>query len=510
MRLNGLLLVAACLMVSIVACTSAHLMAIPPAEGPYARQKIQADLCAPDALSEAVPYKILFVIDTSYSNSWNDPQGRRAAAVRNAITAHLGEATVSFGVITFSDAPRVQTFGFTRDLMILNGAVQNIAIPQGGTNYSDTMWAMSNFVLADANNLSVEEKARTHYLIYWLSDGMPTVGVTDQTALVPGVTYLRQQLESQVAELKFNSAYLGGVPPTTPDEMAGASALLHAMANAGAGTFDDIPSGAGFTFAIDPRPLLTAFSLQGVVAYNQNAMFAPGEPTADTDADGLSDDTETQHGLDPGNRDTDGDGLSDGVEWLLPSQQDPATPDNACTSGATDTDGDGLNDCEEKLLGTFPNNPDTDGDGLIDSVEVLHGSSPLSADPQTDTDLDGMPDHTEVLLHLPARVPNTPDEWRDWGYTYEASKIESATPTDGPPCYHVTVSNVSMAETPALAPNPAGSNVLQLIATFTTGGPTSKARVFRAQMQGLFHRPDAVQPATGIFALEAKDFAELK
>ena len=65
---------------------------------------------------------------------------------------------------------------------------------------------------------------------------------------------------------------------------------------------------------------------------------------------------------------------------------EPADPD-------VDTDQDGLTDTEESALGTDPNNPDSDGDGLSDGEEVDLGSNPNRAD----TDEDGVSDGDEVL-----------------------------------------------------------------------------------------------------------------
>ena len=90
----------------------------------------------------------------------------------------------------------------------------------------------------------------------------------------------------------------------------------------------------------------------------------------DSDADGLSDDDETNvYGTDPNDADTDDDGLSDGDEVALGT--DPLDPD---------TDGDGLSDGDEVALGTDPTNPDTDGDGDTDGEEVDFGTDPTDPD----------------------------------------------------------------------------------------------------------------------------------
>ena len=135
-----------------------------------------------------------------------------------------------------------------------------------------------------------------------------------------------------------------------------------------------------------------------------------GDPSADTDGDGLQDAWEQANGLnvgandaagdpdnddltnleeftastDPNEADSDGDGLNDGAEAKT----------HLTKPLMSDTDGDGLNDGREiNDLKTDPLTTDTDQDGLSDGheVETLHTSPVL-----TDTDADGYDDSTEV------------------------------------------------------------------------------------------------------------------
>lgn len=95
--------------------------------------------------------------------------------------------------------------------------------------------------------------------------------------------------------------------------------------------------------------------------------------SGDSDGDGLPDEWEVAHSLDPNDpgdafEDPDRDGLT-----ILQEYQAGTDPFQA------DSDGDGLNDGEEAARGTNPLLGDTDGDGLWDGLEVQTGSDPLDA-----------------------------------------------------------------------------------------------------------------------------------
>jgi hypothetical protein len=85
--------------------------------------------------------------------------------------------------------------------------------------------------------------------------------------------------------------------------------------------------------------------------------------------------------------DADGDGIPD--DWEIAHGLDPNDPADALE----DPDHDGLTNLEEYTLGTDPHNADTDGDGLSDGAEVhRYHTDPL----RVDTDGDGIPDGIEV------------------------------------------------------------------------------------------------------------------
>ncbi|MBS1859361.1 MAG: Ig-like domain-containing protein [Acidobacteria bacterium] len=104
--------------------------------------------------------------------------------------------------------------------------------------------------------------------------------------------------------------------------------------------------------------------------------------------------------LPSGNLDSDNDGIPD--QWELDHGLNPHDPSDALL----DPDQDGLTNLREYQIGTDINNPDTDGDGLLDGEEVnatghnctvgahpvCYHTNPLLAD----TDGDGVNDYTEI------------------------------------------------------------------------------------------------------------------
>ncbi|MHA7926486.1 MAG: PA14 domain-containing protein [Marinobacter sp.] len=109
---------------------------------------------------------------------------------------------------------------------------------------------------------------------------------------------------------------------------------------------------------------------------SESLAFNPRFPPLDEDQDGIYDNWEIVHGLDP---------------------SDPSDSNS-------DPDNDLLVAADEFLLGTSENNPDSDSDGIPDGAEFALGLNPLDAsDAQEDLDGDGF---TNLKEYLASTDPN--------------------------------------------------------------------------------------------------------
>ena len=110
----------------------------------------------------------------------------------------------------------------------------------------------------------------------------------------------------------------------------------------------------------------------GYLDGSEDLAFRPSFPPLDGDQDGIYDNWETVHGL------------------------DPSSPSDA----NSDPDNDLLVAADEFLLGTSENNPDTDSDEIPDGAEFAFGLDPLNpSDAQGDLDGDGFTNLREYLTN---------------------------------------------------------------------------------------------------------------
>ncbi len=154
------------------------------------------------------------------------------------------------------------------------------------------------------------------------------------------------------------------------------------------------------------------------------SIFFTNPYVADSDNDGLDDETELEYNLDPTNShdvgfDHDYDGLSTLSEISIyetnivsnDSDNDGLLDYEEINTYGTnpisnDTDNDGIYDYEETVSGsdgfiTNPTDEDTDGDGINDYEEITSGTDGYITNPvDSDTDDDGLGDGMEIIYYL--------------------------------------------------------------------------------------------------------------
>jgi hypothetical protein len=256
-------------------------------------------------------------------------------------------------------------------------------------------------------------------------DIMPTPADCEMALYQQSAAQLRQYaLDHGAEDLVFDTFALTRDKPGDPASVR-TNDLLTQMAFASRGAFDQQAPNALNLLRTDIAASSSVLLEKSLVVYNPNMVLVSGQPSADSDGDGLPDAQERALGTDPLRGDTDGDFVGDQIEvrlmapGLLFDPLSPHVPDVCLPIDPPDRDrdGDGLLDCEEAVLRTDPSLVDTDKDGIPDLVEVRRGSNPLVDDRLDDSDHDGVPNGIEVAEGLGALSGDAQYEL-DRGYRY--------------------------------------------------------------------------------------------
>jgi hypothetical protein len=150
--------------------------------------------------------------------------------------------------------------------------------------------------------------------------------------------------------------------------------------------------------------------------------------TLDTDGDGMRDDWEIAHGLDPlrndSTEDTDGDSFTNIQEYNAGTN--PISNDSAVASV-------GFSALFAANIATFPFpvSLDTDGDGMPDWWEQRYGLNPTGNDANGDLDGDGIPNATEFLQGGNPSANESVTEFVTVSASFILNTVERPLDTDG-------------------------------------------------------------------------------
>ncbi len=462
----------------------------PPLERYMIRDKvtINATFLTEDPENIIFPVKVLFAIDCSGSmggtaggiQGGSDPEGLRLDAVREFVNTYNTDEypNVSFEVMLWNlsimDSTRNDSGqpGFTRSVTEINRVLDN-ANNQSMTDYIGTVDAIRRDIENDIRRTSqmtggTDMLVRTKYIVLFFSDGLPNVpdglggSMTQSDADIwSGVEDLFEMVnENGVGGFNFNTFLLSALfGPGDEADMQRAVNTLQQMAYRASGIFMEFQNAEAINFVnVTDLRLSAEYTIEFVLAFNQNVKPGTDLVHVDSDGDWLSDAEEYLAGTDPQNPDTDNDGLGDFFEIKVSSPQqelDPLIADSPCqatTDGIwPDSDFDYLTDCEEYVKGTNRYMTDTDQDGIPDSIEFYMGTNPLLDNLTKDSDFDGNPDWLEVRSHTNVAA-NDPQVRRDNSYQY--SLIDQGYPRDertgslmAMRQYELTISNIDIMDT---------------------------------------------------------------
>jgi len=162
------------LLVAGLSCTEAGLERIPPpVADPFDNLlRIKGEFCTEPSAEIIFPIKVLFLLDQSASLQCMDSQNRRFPAITNAVNNLLStQPNAQIGFVGFSSWAREQSFTRDRD------AIGVFTDPSAGlgpaTDYQGALATALRLIERDILDASPSERARTRYIINFVSDGVP-------------------------------------------------------------------------------------------------------------------------------------------------------------------------------------------------------------------------------------------------------------------------------------------------------------------------------------------------
>ena len=528
---------------------------------------VKGSFCTDSPEEVVFPVKVLFLVDTSGSNQFTDPNQQRASAVEDVIERHIGNPGVSFSIIRFDGRIRDLTGGFTNDKGVLQEATELLREADSVTDYQGALGTAFTTLLVDMQASEPAELVRTKYVTVFFSDGTPQpmcsrdgdegdkfliceldrsrlTGVPDDVflELMAGADYnqpyqiydkidaiMALKGEFRVGDLRFHTGFLYDEGEAAVAEAAfsldpkAGRELMEEMARRGNGQFMSFSDGDEISFlTIDFNSIKRPFTVKSFIVSNESAVPSETVLLIDSDRDGLPDVEEFEIKVktagnkptDPLVADSDGDGFSDLLESRLFVQGfdpvDPGRPSVGCSEiverGRLDADKDGLLACEEFILGSQPDTYDSDADGLPDRVEFLAGLDPSDPrDAKLDLDLDGVRNFQEIRSHtaVGAKPIHLPGALDRYRYRMDALPDT----LDGRKCFEFETRHVGLVTPDKEGGDRYGLNEIMVYLGQVPEDQPADYGLFKvACFQALFDAPDFLMPASGVVELSDENF----
>ncbi len=302
----------------------------------------------------------------------------------------------------------------------------NVKTPEslvlGVTSYTSAIRCAENLLIKDLT--SATAAPADNYFVFFISDGVPQdkngtgCALSSSTpeekeacymsSVYQSMTMVRSAAITKAKNLRFTGVYYGpdGVTPK----------VLDAIAKEG-GTSGTV---ALRSFSGEQTALCSLFVSQSALEYKPESFIAVDLTAsrkgplmvADSDMDGLDDETEKQLGTNPREPRSSGvSGVLDGICQHFGGIEKCQARRSQIVCDPAKFNSTGLSDCDYRILGLHQNDVgdwgiDSDKDGMLDIIEIVKGTNPGKADMLSDPDGDGVVTRDEIVR---GSDPVTPD-----------------------------------------------------------------------------------------------------